>query len=126
MNEIYWITRLDGFRTVITVLLVISIITIIASLIFIGDYYFSDQYCKSEKEKKVGIKGLKIMIPIFIVTMFTLPFIPSTKDMFLIYGIGGTIDYIKNNPKAKNIPDKCIDALDKWVEELTPEEVNKN
>lgn len=31
-------------------------------------------------------------------------------------------DYIKNNETAKQLPDKCINALDAWVESLTQEE----
>ena len=37
----------------------------------------------------------------------------------LIYGVGGTVDYIKANPTAKKLPDKCINALDKWVDSWT-------
>lgn len=35
--------------------------------------------------------------------------------MSLIYSIGGTIDYIKSNEKAKQLPDKCLQALDKYL-----------
>ena len=48
-----------------------------------------------------------------------LVFIPTTKEALLIYGVGGTIDYVKSNPVAKKIPDKCIIALDKWVDSLS-------
>lgn len=40
------------------------------------------------------------------------------KEAFMIWGLGGTIDYIKSNDTAKQLPDKCIEALDKWVETL--------
>ena len=43
----------------------------------------------------------------------------------MIYGVGGTIDYIKSNGTAKQIPDKCVKALDKWVENLIKEENHK-
>ena len=35
------------------------------------------------------------------------------NDALLIYGVGGTIDYVKSNKTAKQLPDKCIKALDK-------------
>ena len=38
--------------------------------------------------------------------------IPMKNDALLIYGVGCTIDYIKSNDKAKQLPDKCIKALD--------------
>lgn len=37
-------------------------------------------------------------------------------------GVGGTIDYIKSNEKIKQIPDKCFNALDAWVDSLTEKE----
>lgn len=36
----------------------------------------------------------------------------------MIWGVGETIDYVKSNETAKQLPDKCIEALDKWVEGL--------
>ena len=35
--------------------------------------------------------------------------------------IGGTIDYIKSNDTAKQLPDKYIKVLDKWVDNLNKE-----
>ena len=52
-------------------------------------------------------------------------FIPTTNEALMIYGVGGTIDYIKSNGTAKQIPDKCVKALDKWVENLIKEENHK-
>ena len=39
----------------------------------------------------------------------------------MIYGLGGTLDYIKSNEVAKQLPDKCIIALDKYLEEVDNE-----
>ena len=46
-------------------------------------------------------------------------FVPSQCELFTIYGIGGTIDYIKSSDTAKQLPDKCINALDKYLNEIT-------
>ena len=43
----------------------------------------------------------------------------------MVYGVGGTIDYIKSNDTAKQIPDKCVKALDKYLDNLTKEENQK-
>ena len=61
-------------------------------------------------------------IPIFLLSAVARVFIPSTNEALMIWGIGGTIDYIKGNEKIKQIPDKCIDALDMWVNRLTEKE----
>ena len=52
-------------------------------------------------------------------------FIPTKNDALLIYGVGGTIDYIKSNDTAKQLPDKCIKALDKWADSLNEDNNQK-
>ena len=69
----------------------------------------------------------KCSIICIITTLFTgitSIFVPTSKDAMLIFGVGGTIDYIKSNETIKQIPDKCINALDAWVESLTEKESN--
>ena len=43
----------------------------------------------------------------------------DTNEALMIYCVGGTIDYVKSNETAKQLPDKCIKALDKWADNLT-------
>lgn len=128
MNEIYWITRFDGINTIFITFLVISTI---ASALFIIVYivnYCNEQECSEvykeeyKSYQKLGTKFLKITIPIFIVSCLGVIFVPTTKQALLIYGVGGTIDYVKTNPTAKQLPDKCIKALDKWVDSWAVEE----
>ena len=135
MNEIYWITRFDGIHCVFLIFLIISaIISVIFTLVYIINYCNEQYYNNNEEYKayqKLSIKFLKITIPIFIVTCLGTVFVPNTKDALLIYGVGGTIDYVKSNPTAKQLPDKCINALDKWVDswsikEKTDSTNNKN
>ena len=41
--------------------------------------------------------------------------------MLLIYGVGGTIDYIRKNDTAKQLPDKCIKVLDCFADKYIDE-----
>lgn len=132
MNEIYWITRLDGINTVA---MVIVIITVIISIISLVGYFVSLGNISYYKERvKKGFKGLEddveewinyakvwkkiwvIFVPLLIVSTLVKVFVPTTNEAFVIYGVGGTIDYIKSNPTAKQLPDKCVKALDRWVD----------
>lgn len=70
--------------------------------------------------KKVYRYVKKFVLPIFVVGLLGTTFCPTKTDALLIYGVGGSIDYLRNNPVAKKLPDKCIDALDKWIDELYP------
>nr|DAW10758.1 MAG TPA: hypothetical protein [Caudoviricetes sp.]DAY73314.1 MAG TPA: hypothetical protein [Caudoviricetes sp.] len=116
MNEIYWITRLDAIQALLFVLSALSIIAVIVCFI-----RWVDKEIKNGKAKHFVIS---IFVSLFL--MIALVLTPSTKDAFMIWGVGGTIDYIKSNETAKQLPDKCIQALDKFVDEyMLNEEDNK-
>lgn len=133
MNEIYWITRLDIINTLALILFIISIVASLVSIIFyfccngqsIHDTKY--EYERSAKEYReyanVSKKIFKkyCIIPL-ILSILLLIFVPTTKQAMLIYGVGGTINYIKQNPTAKQLPDKCIKALDEWVDSWNIEE----
>jgi len=127
MNEIYWITRLDITHTLVLVLFIISIIASLVSIIFYfcsnGQSIHDTNYGYERTAKKyreyanVSKKFFKkYCIISLIFSALLLIFVPTTEQAMLIYGVGGTIDYIKQNPTAKQLPDKCVKALDKWVD----------
>ena len=113
MGEIYWITRFDSINTCATVFLILSAIV---TTVFIISTIISMADGDSEKELNLCKKCLKISSSILVVCILIEVFVPTTKQALLIYGVGGTIDYIKANPVAKQLPDKCVNALDKWVD----------
>ncbi len=76
---------------------------------------------EKELHKRCKIKATRLLLTGFI-SLLLCCFIPSTKEMYAIYGIGGVIDYVKGNEKAKKLPDKVIDALDKYLDEQKEEE----
>ena len=108
MENIYWITRLDSFITFLTVLCVLSSIILSISII---TRLLDDIECT-----KIFKKYLKIFIPILIFSVLGLIFVPTTKETLLIYGVGGTIDYMKSDSIASKLPQKAIIALDKYLE----------
>lgn len=117
MNDIYWLTRFDNLHTISTVILIASLISlVIFTIVYFANY---DEDLESEKRyKKLGKRfALWSIIPAVIGAMGVI-FIPTTKEAFAIWGIGGSIDYLRQNPTAKKLPDKCIDALDRWVDTL--------
>jgi hypothetical protein len=122
MNELYWITRCDAIGILGMIFLVLSSI---ACIILIIAYTTSS----SEKDTtgvKICTKLLKVFVPIMSICTLIEVFVPTTKEALFIYGVGGTIDYLKENPTAKQLPDKCINALDKWVDNLNKENTEEN
>ena len=131
MNELYWITRFDAINTIALILFVLAIV---ASVIFLICLYAANgqkiydesrDYTSSAKEMegyvKTCKKSLSISVPCLVILALVLVFTPTTKQAFVIYGVGGTVDYLKSNPTAKQLPDKCFKALDKWVDSWNTE-----
>ena len=133
MNEIYWITRLEGISTFFGLSALFSAaIAIILFVIAIANKSDADIYDEGSKTWKRHINiytkcsyWAKRCVIILIISSFINIFIPTTNEALLIYGVGGTIDYIKSNGTAKQLPDKCIKALDKWVENLNEDNKQK-
>lgn len=133
MTEMYWITRLDaicGFLTLTSVLgILISFIFFMIAMFNKSDsntcMEFGKSWNKCIKNYKTFMNYFKRSIIATLVLIVINLFIPTKNDALLIYGIGGTIDYIKSNDTAKQLPDKCIKALDKWVENLNEDNKQK-
>lgn len=121
MNEIYWITRLDWINTLLGLFLLISLIVFL--FFFIG-FLISVGEVGNDFNNN-GFRVLKTSFFSSALLSIAFVFTPSEKDMFMIYGIGGTIDYIKSNDTDKQIPDKCINALDKFIDEYVNEDNNE-
>ena len=122
MNEIYWITRLgtlDALCEVVLFLTGLLFVLIFAFYPMIHDYL--DDY-GHEEERSRFIKAVKLSAVLCVLAIIGKVFIPTQKELLLIYGIGGTIDYVKNNDKAKELPDKAVMALSKYLDEEGKEE----
>jgi hypothetical protein len=118
MSELYWITRFDGFLTAVILMLVACLVL---AIIFIAGYF--DSY--DEDTKKANLKRSITFGSIGIFLLIAQIFIPTTKQALVIYGVGGTIDYIKSNETAKQLPDKVVMALDKYLDTINKEEEAK-
>lgn len=125
MFEIYWLTRVDTLNTLfgwmIAIPVVVGIIMFIVFLISMEDIRNEEVDENWLSFKKYCKKFRNVLLPVFIVGILGTGFCPTKNDMLLIYGVGGSIDYLRNNPTAQKLPDKCIEALDAWVDELFPE-----
>jgi hypothetical protein len=111
MNEMYWVTRCDGLLTAMIIPMVIFLI--IAAVFFVGSFDSYDENTGRANRKRAMIFG---SVGIFL--LIAQAFVPTTKQALIIYGVGGTIDYVKSNDTAKQLPDKAIIALDKYLESI--------
>ena len=124
-EQLYWITRLDSIQSTFIGLTALSVLVIIISFIIICINY--DRHDdKEEANYKIGRKLLITSLICITISAATLTFTPSTKDAYIIYGVGGTIDYLKKNETARQLPDKAINALDKFIDTMDDSDTTKN
>ena len=119
MSEIYWITRLDTIQGFCIAILAIGVVCIFTSCLRTLVAQQTTEASITSKFKWVGVALTVVFLPLVML-------IPSSRDAMLIFGIGPTIDYIQNNETAKQLPDKCINALDNWVESLNSDKHKKD
>lgn len=124
MEEIYWLQRLGSLNALMWICFVIGLVLLITYLCIrftIGSIVFYDW---EKKFVSSYIKTVKTTVILTICSLLLAILVPTTKEAYMIYGIGGTIDYLKENETAKQLPDKVINALDKWIDGLN-EDKNK-
>lgn len=119
MSEMYWLTRLTSIVDLGSILACLgwSIVIVIS----IGYFVMNCEDDIDEEWADFWKKCIKTTSIFAIIGTIITIFVPTTKEAFMIWGVGSTIDYIKSNEKAQQLPDKCIDYLDAWVEQITKE-----
>lgn len=121
MSELYWLGVLGNLHSLGEGLAILSFLAILVlSFIFVVtnlDGYETPPIC---------LKILKLSAVSTLIGFLMCVLIPSTKSLFIIYGVGGTIDYIKENKDANKIPDKCIKALDRYLDDALKEGKDKD
>ena len=118
MVEIYWLQRIGALSVLFNVMWIFATIVVGAFLLVAP---MAIEVIKENNITNQAKKVAKTLAAILIVGVIGSIITPSTKEMYAIYGLGGTIDYIKSNDKAKQLPDKCVDALTRYVDSIEKE-----
>lgn len=126
MSTLYWINVLGNFYELCMIIFVISALL---GITFFLATIFHEGDIKSDLSKvgyKRFVKVRNTNCIVLIISTLVLVFLPTKNQLYIIYGVGGTLDYLKENPTAKELPDKCIKALDTWVDNFNKEEGNND
>ena len=115
MTEIYWITRLDLIVVVSLTTFLVCTIWSIACIIIAT---------MNDNSIRDAIARIKWMIVTDVIALLILVFVPTTKDALMIYGLGSVKEYVESNNKVKELPDKAIEVLDKYLDNIN-KDVNK-
>lgn len=116
MAEIYWISRLDYICNLFIVLSIIF-----GTIVVVGGFTLVVSY-RLDNDYSTILKIVKRSILILGFSLLGVIFLPNTKQAYMIWGLGGTIDYIKSNETVQKLPDKTIQCLDKFLDKYLNEE----
>ena len=119
MNEIYWMTVVGNLSTALMVVWIVAVIIVLGMLLVLAAS--EGDVIDDEDSAHIFFKWLKRFVVCGVIAAMANIFIPTTKELLYIYGVGGTIDYIKTNDTAKQLPDKCIKALDRFADKYIDE-----
>ena len=112
MKEMYWIMVYGNLSATITTVFILGIVAMIVLSISLLCCYDEETVLGSLK------KWLKKSALIVLLTIPFMIFMPSRNDLYQIFGVGKILDYVQENKNLQELPDKCIQALDAWVESL--------
>ena len=116
MSEIYWISRLDYICNLFIVLSIIF-----GTIVVVGGFTLV-VLPRLDNDYPTILKIVKRSILILGFSLLGVIFLPNTKQAYMIWGLGGTIDYIKSNETVQKLPDKTIQCLDKFLDKYLNEE----
>jgi hypothetical protein len=123
ISHMYWITRLSSIHDAFIFIFIIAMIIMVPTGIIILSVSDNkgDQTCV-KNVKKYFITAVVIAV----LSGVGLVFVPKTNEALLIYGVGTTINYVDNNETIKQLPDKAVQALDKYLDSLNKDSESKN
>jgi hypothetical protein len=121
MSELYWLGVLGNLCDFGVCIVALSVLV----MLFLA-FILVTNTLEGYDKPPICLKLLKLSAVSTLIGFLMCVFIPSTKSLLIIYGVGGTIDYVKENKVANKIPDKCIKALDKYLDDALKEDKDKN
>ncbi len=116
MKEIILITLIGNLKEFIITLLVVLIVVLVMGV-------FAFVVFDKEDNETLFVKRhiKKVLTALFFTALFNV-FIPSKKDLYLILGLGTTIDYVKSSKEIKELPENVAKTLNHYLLKLTEEE----
>ena len=69
-------------------------------------------------------KWRKLSIITFVISLPLTCLVPNSKQAITILAVGSTIEYVQNNESIKQLPDKTVDCLNKFIDDYLKEDNN--
>lgn len=113
MNELYWISIIGKLSTLFWIGFTVSIFSILINFIA-----YANLYDYEDDDRALYKKLIKLSAIVMAICGLCGVITPGRNEAYFIYGAGTIVDYCKDNPKVKEIPDKAIDALNRYLNNI--------
>ena len=114
-TQLYWLTRLDNICNTSAALVAISAaVLILATVPYV--IIKADDYSDENAICPVLLSLIKKFLVVLVLSLSTVIFTPSTKDMAAIL----VIPQIANSEKVQAVGGKLYDLAVEWMDELKP------
>lgn len=97
----------------------LGIFTAIVLILFIIGLLDSLERVDTTKALKENLKFLYISF----LSALLCALIPSTKECYLIFGVGSVIEYCTSSEEVKKLPNNTIKALNRYLESIQQDEL---
>lgn len=122
MQKLYWISTLGHIQTASVGILILTISLFVIFVIWYIVGYDSTYNSKENAQVKQAKKFLVSSFIVGVITVIPIIFIPSSQELYVIYGLGGTIDWINEHPDAQQLPEKTVQVLNKMADDYINKE----
>lgn len=112
---LYFLNRLDTFRTILTLMIIIGIGGLILYYLF---KVLSTDFIKTKMEEYSNKNRWtrRTLMTLTIVGAAGLTFIPTTKQMIFIIAGGKTLDYVSKDQSLRKIPGQVTEITTEWLD----------
>ncbi len=109
----YWLTRLDGLRALFSAVVAIGSFALIFALVA---YIFS-KYDETADELAKGVSraAVRILTPVWSIALIGLLFVPTTKEMAMIYVVPQITESRVVQQDIPELYDMGVQALKDWL-----------
>ena len=132
---IYALMMLDNLEVIALISAVVSGVLWAFMFIFSSVGEAEENQKLDEYRRDVSSGTLKVLqrikkgaLLVFIPSMLLVTFMPNSKQAAIIFTAGTAIEYVQNNEKLQELPDKTVECLNKFIDEYLnePEETTRH
>lgn len=115
---LYFLSRLDSLHGLFTACITFSTVVLIVFTLARYLTFREDAGDNYERYQLSYRRARRASLAILVVSTLLKIATPNTRDAYIIFGAGETLEYLKENDTARKLPDKAIQALDAWMDTM--------